>query len=217
MEPIGTWIEYLIHIATQNAKERELKGVSTGKTQLKLKLVAKAFHFWYSLYRRALGFRTDALPDQKKLEEYAAAYYDTHLRGGEGHLEVGKNVMATKDHHAHMVVALKPFGCMPSTMSDGVQSKVVTDYTDSIFLPVETSGDGQVNVRSRVQMKLYEAKMKARAEFAEILDEHGVTVEQVREYTEKKRKFRNPMRKYGEEHGVSTAANFVGEIAGKVR
>ena len=61
--------------------------------------------------------------------------------------------MATRDKHAHMVISLKPFGCMPSTMSDGVQSKVVADYQDAIFLPVETSGDGEVNVRSRVQMK----------------------------------------------------------------
>ncbi len=168
-EPIGTWIEYLIWIARQNARDRELKGESTKKAQLKLKGVGIAFRLWYDLYRRALGFRTDPLPNQNKLAEYASAYYDTHLRGGEGHLEIGKTIMATEDQHAHMVVSIKPFGCMPSTMSDGVQSKVIADFKKSIFVPIETSGDGEVNVRSRVQMKLYEAKMKAREEIDTLL------------------------------------------------
>jgi hypothetical protein len=32
---------------------------------------------------------------------------------------------------------------------------------DSIFIPIETSGDGEVNIKSRVQMKLFEARAKA--------------------------------------------------------
>ena len=87
--------------------------------------------------------------------------------------------MAAKDKHAQMVVSLKPFGCMPSTMSDGVQSKVVADYKAAIFIPIETSGDAEVNVRSRVQMKLYEARIKARPEMDELLEEKGLTMEQV--------------------------------------
>ena len=218
VEPIGTWIEYLIHIAKQGADEAELKGQGSRKKRLMLKMVGITFRRWFNLYRRALGYRTDELPDQKKLAEYAEAYYDTHLRGGEGHLEIAKNVMATRDKHAHMVISLKPFGCMPSTMSDGVQSKVVADYQDAIFLPVETSGDGEVNVRSRVQMKLYEAKMKARKEMEVLLEDKGITIEQVQEYTARHKKWRNAMRKPKENHkvGMSTATHFVAEIAGKI-
>ena len=217
VEPIGTWIEYLIWAAKQGAQDKLRIDPSKKKTIRKLKVAKIFFRNWYNMYRWALGFKTDSLPNQQKLADYARAYYDTHLKGGEGHLEIGKNIMAAKDKHAQMVVSLKPFGCMPSTMSDGVQSKVVADYKDAIFIPIETSGDGEVNVRSRVQMKLYEARMKAREEMDQLLEEKGVTMEQVREYVAKHPKLSNSMRKIGDHHGISTAANFIGEIAGSVK
>ena len=61
-----------------------------------------------------------------------------------------------------MVLALKPFGCMPSSQSDGVQSAVVNRFPEMIFLPIETSGEGEINAHSRVQMALGEARVKAR-------------------------------------------------------
>ena len=70
-----------------------------------------------------------------------------------------------------MVLSLKPFGCMPSTQSDGAQSAVVSNYKDMIYLPVETSGEGEINAHSRVQMALGEAKNKAKKEFAEALEQ----------------------------------------------
>ena len=216
-EPIGTWIEYLIWSAKHTFEEKMRVDPTKKKTIRKLKFASIVFRNWYNVYRWALGFKTDSLPNQKKLAEYAKAYYNTHLKGGEGHLEIGKNIMTTKDKHAQMVVSLKPFGCMPSTMSDGVQSRVVSDYQDSIFIPIETSGDGEVNVRSRVQMKLYEAKMKAREEFQTVLDENKVTVEQIREYVRKHPKYAQAMRKVPHHHGISTAANFVAELAAKAR
>ena len=116
-----------------------------------------------------------------------------------------------------MVISLKPFGCMPSTMSDGVQSKVVADYKDAIYLPIETSGDGEVNVRSRTQMKLYEAKIKARQEVKEVLEKYDVTVEQVKDYVAKHPKLNDPMRKVPHHHGISTAANFIAMVAPRVK
>ncbi len=217
VEPIGTWIEYLIWAAKQGAEDRLRIEPEKKKTIRKLKVAKVFFRNWYNLYRWALGFKTDSLPNQQKLADYARAYYDTHLKGGEGHLEIGKNIMATADKHAQMVVSLKPFGCMPSTMSDGVQSRVVADYKDAIFIPIETSGDGEVNVKSRVQMKLYEARMKARQEVDELLEEKGLTMEQVREYVAKRPELSNSMRRVGEHHGISTATNFIAEIAHKVR
>jgi hypothetical protein len=147
------------------------------------------------------------------LAEYATAYYNTHLRGGEGHLEVGKNVMVAKERHAHMVISLKPFGCMPSTMSDGVQSKVVADYKGAIYIPIETSGDGEVNVKSRVQMKLFEAKARARDELAEVLAANKVTLEQVRDYAGKHPWCTNPMRRLPAHHWTGTTARFVAGVS----
>jgi predicted nucleotide-binding protein (sugar kinase/HSP70/actin superfamily) len=36
------------------------------------------------------------------------------------------------------VLAQKPFGCMPSTQSDGVQSAVINKFKDMILMPIET-------------------------------------------------------------------------------
>ena len=79
-----------------------------------------------------------------------------------------------------MVLALKPFGCMPSSQSDGVQSAVINKFKDMIFLPIETSGEGEVNAHSRVQMALGEAKVKAKAEFEQCLKSTGKRLEEIR-------------------------------------
>jgi hypothetical protein len=68
---------------------------------------------------------------------------------------------------------------MPSTQSDGAQSAVVSNYKDMIYLPVETSGEGEINAHSRVQMALGEAKNKAKKEFAEALEKTGLTLDRV--------------------------------------
>ena len=113
-----------------------------------------------------------SLVDQSELARLAEPFYHRFARGGEGHLEVGKNVYYTVHHKCHMVLALKPFGCMPSSQSDGVQSAVINKFKDMIFLPIETSGEGEVNAHSRVQMALGEAKAKAKAEFETVLTVH---------------------------------------------
>ena len=92
--------------------------------------------------------------------------------------KVAKNIYYSNRELAHMVLSLKPFGCMPSTQSDGAQSAVVAHYKDMIYLPIETSGEGEINAHSRVQMALGEAKNKAKKEFAEALAKTGLTLEQ---------------------------------------
>ncbi len=47
-----------------------------------------------------------------------------------------------------------------------------------IYLPIETSGEGEINAHSRVQMALGEAKNKAKKEFAEALEKSGLTLDQ---------------------------------------
>ena len=51
---------------------------------------------------------------------------------------------------------------------DGAQAAVVSHFKDIIYLPIETSGEGEVNAHSRVQMALGEAKNKAKREFADV-------------------------------------------------
>jgi len=124
-------------------------------------------------------------------------------------MEVGKNIFYTVNHLCHMVLALKPFGCMPSTQSDGVQSRVVSKFKDMIFLPIETSGEGEVNAHSRVQMALAEAKAKARAEFEGVLHKTGKSLDELRAYVAEHPQLRRGLYKVPHRDGIAgTAAQF---------
>ena len=117
-----------------------------------------------------------------------------------------------------MVLSVKPFGCMPSTQSDGAQSAVVSNYKDMIYLPIETSGEGEINAHSRVQMALGEAKNKAKKEFAEALEKSGITLEQARAWVEAHPESRRPTYQAPHTKGyVGGAANFVLHIAERMK
>jgi hypothetical protein len=109
-----------------------------------------------------------------------------------------------------MVLALKPFGCMPSSQSDGVQSAVVNRFPEMIFLPVETSGEGEINAHSRMQMALGEAKIKAKAEFEQALASTGKKLDEVKAYAAEHRQLRSPFYPVPRRRGITgVAANFV--------
>jgi hypothetical protein len=116
-----------------------------------------------------------------------------------------------------MVLALKPFGCMPSSQSDGVQSAVINKFKDMIFLPIETSGEGEVNAHSRVQMALGEAKVKAKLEFEECLSSTGKTMEQIREYIAQHPELKQPFYHVPHREGIAgTAAQFILHVSDRM-
>jgi predicted nucleotide-binding protein (sugar kinase/HSP70/actin superfamily) len=124
-------------------------------------------------------------------------------------MEVAKNIYYTVKKKCHMVLSLKPFGCMPSTQSDGVQSAVMSHFKDMIFLPIETSGEGEVNAHSRVQMALGEAKAKAKLEFQQALETTGKSLDDIRSYVADHRELRHPLYHVPHRPGVTgTAASF---------
>ena len=150
------------------------------------------------------------LDDQEELAYLASPYYDPLARGGEGHLEVGKSIRYTKGRLCHMVLSLKPFGCMPSTQSDGVMAAVANRYEEMLFLSIETSGEGEINAQSRVQMALGEAKRKARAEFEKALQTAQRELEDIRDYVLSHRELQRPLCAFPRAEGVvGTAANFI--------
>ena len=107
---------------------------------------------------------------------------------------------------------------MPSTQSDGAQSAVVSNYKDMIYLPVETSGEGEINAHSRVQMALGEAKNKAKKEFAQALERAGLTLDECRAYVDAHPEMKRPMYAVPHSKGVvGLAANFVLHIADRMR
>jgi predicted nucleotide-binding protein (sugar kinase/HSP70/actin superfamily) len=232
VEPIGTWIMYMIHQVIQ--KYKDLKGLEEGavlpplwklgtraKIEIgfrqkvaKLKLAEAIFKNEYHKIVAALGGIAHHLADQYELQRIGHPFYNSRAGGGEGHLEVAKNIYYSNKDLAHMVLSLKPFGCMPSTQSDGAQSAVVSNFKDMIYLPVETSGEGEINAHSRVQMALGEAKSKAKKEFAEALQRTGLTLDACRAWVDQHPETKRPTYHVPHTKGVvGQAANFVHHIA----
>jgi predicted nucleotide-binding protein (sugar kinase/HSP70/actin superfamily) len=236
VEPIGTWIMYMMHQMVQ--KYHDFKGLDEGavlppiwklaprakiewefrQKLAKMKLAEAIFRGEYHKIVDALGGVAHHLTDQYELQRLGHPYYNSRAAGGEGHLEVAKNIYYSNKDLAHMVLSLKPFGCMPSTQSDGAQSAVVSNYKDMIYLPIETSGEGEINAHSRVQMALGEAKNKAKKEFAECLERAGLTLDQCRAYVDAHPEMKRPMYHVPHTKGViGVAANFVMHLAERMK
>jgi predicted nucleotide-binding protein (sugar kinase/HSP70/actin superfamily) len=234
VEPIGTWIMYMIHQFKQKLRDR--KGIEDGgvmpswskdplrrarvearfrKRIARMNIAEKIFSREYTKLQHALGGGVlHELVCQYELQRMGHPYYNSRAAGGEGHLEVAKNIYYSSKGIAHMVVSLKPFGCMPSTQSDGAQAAVTEHYKDMIYLPIETSGEGEINAHSRVQMALGNARIKAKQEFAECLAKTGRTLAELREYVDahpemKKALYVVPKR----DDVIGKAANFVLHVA----
>ena len=235
VEPIATWVAYLLYQAKAHAiakwpvkrphhdpKWHEFKKHFANYIGLRKKLWGIGFGeiMWGYFYHRTaknMGGITHHLAPQQELADLAHPFYNQYARGGEGHLEVGKNVYYTIHKFAHMVLALKPFGCMPSSQSDGVQSAVINKFKDMIFLPIETSGEGEVNAHSRVQMALGEAKVKAKTEFEECLKSTGKTMSQIREYIDEHPELKRPFYHVPHKEGVAgTAAQFILHVSDRI-
>jgi predicted nucleotide-binding protein (sugar kinase/HSP70/actin superfamily) len=235
VEPIATWVAYLMYQAKAHAiakwpvnkphkdpKWYEAKKHFANYIGLRKKLWGigfgqKAWNFFYHRTAEQLGGITHHLVPQQELADLAHPFYNQYARGGEGHLEVGKNVYYTIHKLCHMVLALKPFGCMPSSQSDGVQSAVINKFKDMIFLPIETSGEGEVNAHSRVQMALGEAKVKAKAEFEQCLKQTGKTLAEIHAYMDEHPELKKPFYHVPHRPGIAgTAAQFVLHVSDRI-
>ncbi len=143
----------------------------------------RALRAWFQTFAHAIGLRGYRLPDMDEIARIAARHYHNDLRGGEGHMEVGKLILNVVESKATMTLSVKPFGCMPSSgVSDGVQSLITELYPSAIYCAVETSGDGAVNFQSRVQMYLFKARRAAQEELDRALEEGGLTLADVRAF-----------------------------------
>ncbi len=173
----------------------------------------KALRAAFQLFAHAGGFYGYQLPDMDEVARVAAPFYDNDLRGGEGHMEVGKLILNVVKSKATMTLSVKPFGCMPSSgVSDGVQSLITERYPGSIYCAVETSGDGAVNFQSRVQMYLFKARQACQSECERALEATGLTLEQVRSFVQAHRRLRSPLHHPPHRAG-STIADLVFEVA----
>ena len=164
------------------------------RRDMTLRAADRALRAAFFAYSRALGLRNYPLADMYKIAELAAPYYNNDLRGGEGHMEVGKVILNAVNKKSTLTVSVKPFGCMPSSgVSDGVQSLIVEKFPGTLFCAVETSGDGAVNFQSRVQMYMSKAKQSARDELERTLSESAVTLSQVRNWLDSHSRYKSAL------------------------
>lgn len=192
-----------------------LKGVDVRKRKASLWAGEKVLRGLFQTFAKAMGLSDYHLPDMNKIADISHAFYDNNLRGGEGHMEVGKLIQNVAYSKVNMTLSVKPFGCMPSSsVSDGIQSFITELYPQGIFLPIETNGDGAVNVYSRVQMQLFKAKQQAQKEVDKALADVGMTIEEVRKYLAKHPDLMSPFHRSPHMAGC-TAADLVYEVGAR--
>jgi predicted nucleotide-binding protein (sugar kinase/HSP70/actin superfamily) len=224
---VTAWLLYMLWEARRDTLERkDLRGTDHSKYGIGdvgpfdiakkiggISAADKIVRALFQTFAHAAGLYGYHLPDMYEIAKISHEYYNNDLRGGEGHMEVGKLIMNVVHSKAHMTLSVKPFGCMPSAgVSDGVQTAITEKFPGTIFCPVETSGDGRVNFYSRVQMYLFKAKQAATAELERACQEHGVTIEQVRQRVQSSRRFGNALHKAPHSY-AGCAADLVAEVA----
>jgi predicted nucleotide-binding protein (sugar kinase/HSP70/actin superfamily) len=195
VEPVSTWVAYLTRL--EWAVRRERNRARPGSARLPARVAQRLARgreeslFWlaqrlwsrtFSRVAKRAGGLTPALVDQRELARLAAPFYNELAQGGEGHMEVAKSIYYTTHRLCHMILSLKPFGCMPSTQSDAVQARVNSTFPEMICLPIETSGEGAIHAYSRAQMALAEARLRARDEFDSVLEQRARTIDELKEY-----------------------------------
>jgi len=218
IQPLVNWLLFMVWENSYDIKlrmdlreddtgaKKALDGKNPTKTLWTLKAADKAIRTVFQTFAHAVGLYGYHLPNMTEIAELAEPFYDNNVRGGEAHMEVGKLVHFVEDKVNHMTISVKPFGCMPSSgVSDGVQSIITAKWPEAIFLPIETTGDGKVNVYSRIQMMLFKARQKAEGEFDRALEQRGMDLERFQKKLSKsaygKKAFKRPAHKMA---GVAT-------------
>lgn len=223
---VSAWALYVIWCISYDIRESTIlrrrtgevdryEGVAPRRGILYAALGYRALKLVFYAFARAAGLKDYHLPDMNEIAGLAHEYYPNQLRGGEGHMEVGKVIQAARKKKDHLVISVKPFGCMPSSgVSDGVQSLVADRFPEIEFLPIETTGDSAVNAYSRVQMALFRARAKAQAEYDQALKEIGLTEEEAVKKVEGKPDLSSALN-YPRHKVTGTAANAIYELAGR--
>jgi predicted nucleotide-binding protein (sugar kinase/HSP70/actin superfamily) len=207
--PIGVWLDYLLHSPKWNAEQRGSLEPNASRKLVTVRLLAKVYRGTYNRLRKALGNLPHELPNQEEMKRLAHPFYHHQLRGGEGHMLVGKALEAYHHKKAHMICELSPYGCMPNTMSIGSMANVLGKYPDLLYASIEVKGDAEVHALSRCQMILTEAKRRAQAEFERVMEATGLTLEAVRHYEEKHPEVTQSTYRVPHHGFAGTAANYI--------
>ena len=215
--PIAIWLAYLLHTPLWRMEKKRHLDRKIPLKMAAVRLFEKLYNRNYNGFRKALGNVPNALPDQEELKELASPFFHHELRGGEGHMLVGKALYVYHHKKAHMVCELSPYSCMPNTMSVGAMANVQGRYPDLLYAPIEIKGDAEVHALSRCQMILTEAKKRAQSDFEEALEKTGLTVESARRIEARHPELRRATTAIPHYGYAATAANYVMHLAKRGR
>ena len=166
---VGEWLSYLawqvrrdaelrLGLYAPDAGPRGLLGRDGARIARKARAAERSVGLLYRRWARAAGLTTP-LADLDDLATLARPHYHPDLRAGMGHLEVGAFLAAERDGSADLVVSIKPFGCLPSSaVSDGVLAVLARRARRTGFVSVETTGDAEALVESRLELALERAR-----------------------------------------------------------
>ena len=181
---------------------RGLEGVNARKSLLIARIIEWVGRAYFWTFSRLAGLSGYTISNMDAMARLAHPHFDTNQRGGEMHMEVAKFMDNNAHSKANLTLSVKPFGCMPSSgVSDGIQSLLTEKNPQSLFLSLETTGDGAVNIYSRIQMQLYKARQLAHKEVGTALDVLGLDREKatriLRRWTPTRRALYYPAQRFG--------------------
>jgi len=222
-QPLFNWLLYLIweqkrdiairrRLRGEDLARRGLSGKSPRRRMILATMIEGLIRQTIRSFAFAVGLSRPYIINVDQMAATAHKYYNSEIRGGEGFMEVGKYLNAAEHNLAHLVVSVKPFGCLPSSgVSDGIQSLVSARCPNTAFYAVETTGDGQVSVYSRIQMMLCNAKARAQEEFQLALNESKLDQDEACDRLARDRVRRSAMY-YPPHSSATTAANMVTDL-----
>ena len=102
---VTSWLLYLIwqnqrdtrrrlDLREQDAVGKGLAGRDGVRLLRQLWVAERLLRLMFRTFARAIGLHRYHLPDMEELATLAQPFYDVELRGGEGHMEVGKLIQA---------------------------------------------------------------------------------------------------------------------------
>ncbi len=154
-------VDWLRALCWQRSRERRVEPADR-------RAAVRAVRTLGALWRRlaaAAGLPT-ALDEPDVLAALTAPWYPAEVKGGSAHLELGRALGAASTHAAHLVLSLKPFGCLPSSaLSDGIVGPLLRRLDRApAFLALETTGDAHATADSRLELALHAATLRALGE-----------------------------------------------------
>lgn len=151
-------VEQRLSLYAPDPGPRGLLGRDGAALRARARVVERGVARIYRRCARACGV-SEPLLDMEDLAALATPHYLADLRAGMGHLEVGTFLAADRDRSADLVVSIKPFGCLPSSaVSDGVLPGLARRARHVGYAVVETTGDAEAQVESRLELALERAR-----------------------------------------------------------